>query len=83
MKKVNAFQTDDGQVHATELGAIQHQHSIDLRGFFNRVAGRDALSVTEAIRLIQKNHAEFSAILTNHEKVMKRVVKKNSVVKAI
>lgn len=78
MTKVQAFKTADGQVHATELGALKHQHQLDLRGFFNRVGGKDSLAVSEIIGLMQRNHAEITQILTNHEKQVVRVVKRNS-----
>ena len=78
MNRVKAFQTTDNQVHLTELAALNHQHTIDLRGFFNRVGRKDNLSVTEVIGLIQSNHLEFTAILANHAKKVDKAIKKNS-----
>lgn len=79
MEIVKAFKTEDGQVHGTEQAALQHQHQLDLRGFFNRNLGRDMVSLSELIRSIKTNNKELLDILSTHNRKMERLAKRNSV----
>lgn len=80
IKEVKRFQTSDGTDHESQLEAVTHQQSLDIRAIFqsdDRVGKSQHMTQTEAAKVVVSNIEAFQKTISKYKAAINRI-RKNS-----